>query len=303
MSLLAAWYRRAQDRAARSAMDLVGPAEEAAAPRRAPHRLGGAPGAVPRRVSLRRWLALLALGTALPLLLFAVVVLVWLVGGYRADQDRRHADTTRALALAVDAEIRSWKAALQALAGSRGAATGPPRQLLPRGRRRRRPSRGLDLPLRRERPAAAKHPPSLRQPLAQDGRPRDVAGLLPGPAAPRDRSPRRSGHPAQPPRRRRPGDPGGRVLYALGMGLDPKRLVGLLADQRFPATWILGITDGRQRVVARVPDRPDRRGQPALPTLARALAAQDRRHGRDRARRRTGRPFRVRSTSARLPGR
>ena len=118
ISLVAAWYRRARDRATRAATDPAGPAEDDSAHMRGPQGLGETPGAAARRTPLRRWLTLLVLGTAMPLLLFAVVVLVWLVGGYRADQDRRQTDTTRALALAVDAEVRSWKVALQTLAES-----------------------------------------------------------------------------------------------------------------------------------------------------------------------------------------
>ena len=68
---------------------------------------------------------------------------------------------------------------------------------------------------------------------------------------------------------------GGRVHYALNLGVGPEQLVRLLAEQRLPATWIAAINDGQQRVVARAPDRPDRRGQPVVPPLARALATQE----------------------------
>ena len=90
-----------------------------------------------------------------PLLAFAVIVLIWLVGGYRADQDRRHADTARALALAVDADIRAWKTALQALAGSHALQQERLSASYEEARAVARPARGVDCPLRRDRPTAA----------------------------------------------------------------------------------------------------------------------------------------------------
>ena len=273
ISLVAAWYRRPRDRAARPVTDLAGPAEEAALSS-TPQRLGAATGAVPRRVPLRRWLTLLVLGTALPLLLFAIVVLGWLVGEYRADQDRRQTDTTRALALAADAEIRSWKIALEALAGSHelqddrlasfyqeavavAARHGGWIFLYdPSGQQRLNTLRPFGIPLPRT------DAPALWQAFFRDRQPL-VTDLLVGPIAHRDVL-----AVAVPVIR------DGQVRYALGLGFTPERLVRLLTDQRFPAAWITAINDGRQRVIARAPDRPDRRGQPVVPPLARAFAAQ-----------------------------
>ncbi len=71
-----------------------------------------------RRAGLTGWLALLVIGTVIPLLVFAAVALDWLAGSYRATEERGQSDTARALALAVDAQVRAWKAALSTLASS-----------------------------------------------------------------------------------------------------------------------------------------------------------------------------------------
>jgi two-component sensor histidine kinase len=70
------------------------------------------------RLSLTRWFTLLVLAAVLPLLLFGGLTLAWLTQSYRATADQGQADTTRARALAIDAELRAWKAALLALAES-----------------------------------------------------------------------------------------------------------------------------------------------------------------------------------------
>ena len=274
MSLVAAWYRRARDRAARAAPHLAGSAEDEATPHRTPHRYGEGPGPGLRRTPLRRWLALLILGTAGPLLVFGVIVLGWLVGGYRADQDRRHTDTTRALAAAVDAEIRAWKTALQMLAESNdlqhdrlAAFDDEARAVAARhegwivltdasGQQRLNTRRAFGDPLPRTgTPDLIQTVFRTRQPIVTDlvlgavTQRYIVAVVVP---VIRD----------------------GQVLYSLDMAFGPERLVHLLADQRLRATWIAAINDGQQRVVARAPDRPDRRGQPAAPPQARAFAEQ-----------------------------
>ena len=275
ISLVAAWYHRARDRAARSTTALAGPAVEDSAPIREPQGRSGAPGIGSRPTSLRRWLTFLVLGTAVPLLAFAVVVLVWLVGGYRTDQDRRQADTTRALALAVDAEIRSWKTALQALADSNdlqpdllAAFYQEAHAVAARhegwivltdasGQQRLNTRRAFgDILPKTGTSDVIQAVFRTRQPVVTDlvfgavAQRYIVAVVVPV---------IRDGH----------------VLYSLDMAFGPERLVRLLADQRFPATWIAGITDGQQRVVARMPDLPGRLGQPALPPIARAFATRE----------------------------
>ncbi|HSC70484.1 MAG TPA: hypothetical protein VLH58_03975, partial [Candidatus Methylomirabilis sp.] len=70
-------------------------------------------------VGLTAWLALLVIGAVVPLLLLAGVTLFEISKNSQEFIDQGLADTTRALALAVDGEIRSWKASLNALAASR----------------------------------------------------------------------------------------------------------------------------------------------------------------------------------------
>jgi PAS domain S-box-containing protein len=275
ISLVAGWYHRARNPAADSAPAPAGPLAEEGAPHQALHRLEAAPGPVPRRAPLRRWLTLLVLGTAGPLLGFAIVVLVWLVGGYRTDQDRRHMDTTRALALAVDAEIRSWKAELQTLAESndlhldRLAAFYHEAQVVATrhegwivltdasGQQQMNTRRAYGAPL----PKAG--PPETVQAVFRSGQP-VVTDLVFGAVAQHYIVAvmvpvMREGH----------------VLYSLDLAFAPERLTRLLAAPRFPAPWVVAITDGQQKVIAHVPERPDRIGQPVLAPFARAFAAQD----------------------------
>jgi hypothetical protein len=72
-----------------------------------------------RTVGLSAWLAFLALDAVAPLLLFAGATLFQFAKDARAARDQGQGDTARALALAVDGEVRSWRAALTALAASR----------------------------------------------------------------------------------------------------------------------------------------------------------------------------------------
>src|SRR5512137_830001 len=71
------------------------------------------------RLGLSAWLTLLVVGAMLPLLVFSGLTLRGLLDSARALADRGQGDTARALALAVDGEVRSWKAAATALAESR----------------------------------------------------------------------------------------------------------------------------------------------------------------------------------------
>ena len=74
--------------------------------------------------SLTAWLTLLVVCTVLPLLLLAGAALFQISQTSQAARDRGQLDTARALALAVDGEVRSWKAALMALAASRSLKQG-----------------------------------------------------------------------------------------------------------------------------------------------------------------------------------
>ncbi|HWT83487.1 MAG TPA: hypothetical protein VN648_32345, partial [Candidatus Methylomirabilis sp.] len=76
------------------------------------------------RVGLTAWLALLVIGAVVPLVLLAWATFHEISTSSQALQERTQADTERALALAVDGEVRSLKAALTSLAASRSMAPG-----------------------------------------------------------------------------------------------------------------------------------------------------------------------------------
>ena len=223
---------------------------------------------------LRRWLTLLVLGTAVPLLAFAVFVLVWLVGSYRADQDRRQADTTRALALAVDAEIRSWTAALQALAGSHELQAGRLADFYAEAQAVAARYDGWIVLTEASGQQVLNTRRAFGDPLPKAGTPETVQTVF------RTRQPLVTnlffGAVAQ----RHvlavmvPVQWDEQVRYTLDMSFGPERLTRLLAAHQFPSTWVSAIIDGQQKVVARMPESLARQGQPVLPALARAFAAQ-----------------------------
>ena len=62
------------------------------------------------------WIAFLLIGAVVPLLLLATVTFREISKTSFAFTEKEQADTTRALALAVDGEVRSWRSALLALA-------------------------------------------------------------------------------------------------------------------------------------------------------------------------------------------
>ena len=64
------------------------------------------------------WIAFLLIGAVVPLLLLATVTFREISKTSFAFTEKEQADTTRALALAVDGEVRSWRSALLALAAS-----------------------------------------------------------------------------------------------------------------------------------------------------------------------------------------
>jgi hypothetical protein len=68
--------------------------------------------------SLRAWLILFVVGALVPLLVFATAMLVWMGKSGEVERDRALQDRARALALAVDREVATWKTATSALAAS-----------------------------------------------------------------------------------------------------------------------------------------------------------------------------------------
>ncbi|MFB3816560.1 MAG: PAS domain-containing protein [Candidatus Methylomirabilales bacterium] len=226
------------------------------------------------RLSLTRWLSLLVLAAVLPLLFFGALTLAWLTASYRTTADAGQADTTRALALAIDAEIRAWKAALLALAETNELRAGrlqdfyvEASQVARRyggwigladrtGRQVLNTARGYGEPL----PATAI--PGTVAAVFRKGSPA-VSDVWQGRMAPlhlitvavpvlRD----------------------GEVRYALHLSIQPDILARLLGSQHFAPTWDAAITDSQHRIVARLPHRADRVGQPIVPRLQAAFASR-----------------------------
>jgi PAS domain S-box-containing protein len=212
-------------------------------------------------LGLSTWLALLVGGALVPLLVFALLTLGWMARNQGAAAERSQADTTRALALAVDAEVRAWKAALLALSESNDLAAGrwaafdlEARRVAARydgwivvtdvtGQQRLNTLRPYGIPL----PAS---PDNIRavfktpKPVVTDlffGKVSQrlvVSVIVP---VWRD----------------------GKVPYVMDMALGPERLSRLLEQQGLPPTWVAGINDGQDQVVARSVDAKQRVGQAA----------------------------------------
>ena len=222
---------------------------------------------------LNRWLAVLVVATALPLLVVAALAVGWLVQVYRADQDRRQADTARALALAVDGEIRSWKAAVTVLAASKALEQGRLADFYEEAQQLAAQHDGwvvLTLPsgeqlintLRTFRsPHAMTSSMETIDAIFATGKPvvsdvfygRVTQGYLIAVGVPVMR-----GH---------------TVVNGLTLNFAPDRLTRLLESQHVPASWIAAINDQRQQVVARSPHIAERIGKPVMPWLAAAQRA------------------------------
>ncbi|HTU01062.1 MAG TPA: hypothetical protein VMG58_04565, partial [Candidatus Sulfotelmatobacter sp.] len=230
-----------------------------------------------RQLRLNRWLILLALGTALPLLAVAATTFGWLIHDFRADQDRRQADTARALALAVDGEVRSWKAAVTMLAASTALEQGRLADFDEEARRLAAQHDGWvvltvasgEQLLNTLRPYGSPHAmtssPETINAIFATGTPviSDVIygqvthGYLVAVGVPVRRE--------------------GKVVNGLTLNFAPDRLTRLLQSQNVPASWIAAVNDRQHHVVARSSKIEERVGKPLVPWLAAAQEAAD--HG------------------------
>jgi PAS domain S-box-containing protein len=226
-------------------------------------------------VGLSAWLALLVIGTAVPLLIFAGATLLQMSKDSRAVRDRGQADTTRVLALALDEEVRSWKAALTALAASSSLQQGRMTEFYAEARQvatqhegwiALTDASGRQL-LNTLRPYGDPLPTTALEALGAifaDGLPR-VSDLYLGKV-----SQRFVVSVAVPVARE------GKIRYALEMIFAPERLTRLLERQQFPAPWVAGLTDRQHRVVAKSRDSKTRFGKPVMQWFAAASAAAER---------------------------
>jgi PAS domain S-box-containing protein len=211
------------------------------------------------------------IGTAVPLLIFAGATLLQMSKDSRAARDRGQADTTRALALALDGEVRSWKAALTALAASLSLQPGRMAEFYEEAQQvaaqhegwiALTDASGRQL-LNTLRPYGDPLPTTAPEALGAifaDGQPR-VTDLYLGKV-----SQRFVISVAVPVVRK------AKIRYALEVIFAPERLTRLLEGQQFPAAWVAGLTDRQHRVVARSRDVEARVGMPAPEWYTAAVA-------------------------------
>ena len=226
------------------------------------------------RLSLTAWLALLVLGAVVPLLLFAGVTLRGILQTSRALSDRGQIDTTRALALAVDGEVRSWRAALLALAASRSLRADRLAEFYEEARQVAAQYEGWVVlnpatgpqQLNTLRPFGTPLPPTAASDMVQavfrDGQP--VTDMAFGAVAQRYVISNSI-----------PVFRDGKVVLCLSLNFGPERLTRLLQGQQYSATWVAAINDSQRRVVARSRDAEARLGKPVVEWFAAATRAAD----------------------------
>ncbi len=223
--------------------------------------------------SLSAWLVLLVVGALVPLLIFATAMLAWMGKSGEAERDRALQDRARALALAVDREVAAWKTATGVLAASTALERGRLADFHAEAQRVGAQLGGwfslcdataqqlvntllpYGAPLPKSNPVVLeifRDPrPVVRDPIIGSVAQRPVITV---------------------------GMPvlwGGRVAYALNLGIDPARLGRLFEAQQLPATWVAGITDRQFKVIARSIHAEERLGKPAPQALQEAAAAAD----------------------------
>jgi signal transduction histidine kinase/ActR/RegA family two-component response regulator len=238
--------------------------------------------------SLTAWLTLLIVCTVLPLLLLAGAALFQISQTSQVARDRGQLDTARALALAVDGEVRSWKAALMALLVSRNLQQGRLAEFYEEARQVAAQHDGwivLTDPSHQQllntlRPYGAPLPmtsaPEVMRAVFENGKP-VVTDVIFGKVAQRFIV-----AVAVPVLREN------KVAYALDMSFGPERLTQLLRRQQVPASWVAGILDRQRVVVGRSIDADARVGKPVMEWLAAATRAAE--NGIVRGPLRDGRP-------------
>ncbi len=231
-------------------------------------------GAWPRPHTVRFWLALLVMGSVVPLSLLAAGLLYL---DYQHQQQRLVRDSVimaRALIAAVDREVAGYRAALVALASSpylaaddlarfQAQATGVLGAmqvsnivLFDRdGQQRMNTLLPSGMPLPVEGQAALRDAARTGVPVVTDlfkgaatGRPFLAIGV--------------------------PAVRGGAVAYLLAAGVSPEQLGAILSRERLPEGWIAGIFDSTGTVVARTHEMERFLGQKGAPELVRRMALQ-----------------------------
>ena len=223
---------------------------------------------------LRYRLIVLVLAAIIPLVVFAVAMIVRLGQEERATFQRGATERTRALITAIDAELRSSIATLEALATSPSLTAGQMDVFRERSERvlgsqrewmiielaepAGRQVMNTRLPLGDTLPAAPSEPQSFEQVL-RTGKPAVghlVLGLVSEELEFSVRVPvARSG----------------KIKYVLSAVVRPRLLHELLAPQGLPPDWIGVVLDGNRRFVARTVDPERSAGQLASESLRAAL--------------------------------
>ncbi len=222
-------------------------------------------------VSLTRWLVLLVVGALVPLLLLGGVTLYRLSSDAQGASDRGQIDTARALALAIDGEVRSWKAALLALAESKSIRPDRLAEFYEEARRVAEQHDGwvvltvasgdqlVNTLLPYGAPLYRTSSPETIDAIFREGKPivsdvfygKNARRFLVALAVPVVRD--------------------GKVVHCLTLNFSPDRLTRLLQRQRLPASWVAAIIDRQAHVAARSLRIEERIGKPVVEWLAAAI--------------------------------
>ena len=227
------------------------------------------------KVRLSTWLTILVLGAGAPLVLLAGVTIREISTSSRALRDQGQADTVRALALAVDGEVRTWKAAVTALAESRSIQPGRLAEFYEEAQQVAKRHDGwvvltvasgeqlLNTIRPYGSPLSKTSSPETIDAVFREGQPivsdliygKNARQYLLAVAVPVER--------------------GGKVVNCLTLNFSPQRLTRLLQSQQFPASWVAAVSDRQRRVVARSVLADQRVGQPMMEWLTAATRATE----------------------------
>lgn len=225
-------------------------------------------------ISLRSQLLLLVLGTLAPMIIFAVTMIVRLGHEERATFERGATERTRALSTAIDAELGSSIATLEALATSPTLTDDELDVFQERSKRILR-SQGdwltinlsapsgeqvmnTQLPFGAGLPTTQRDSQSFEQVLRTE-KPA-IGNLVASPIS------RQTEFSVRVPVMR-----DGKIKYVLSAAVRPSSIDGLLAPQRLPPDWIGVVLDGNRRFVTRTVNPEGSLGQLASESLRSAL--------------------------------
>jgi PAS domain S-box-containing protein len=227
-----------------------------------------------RGIGLTGWVACLVMGAVVPLLLLATVTFREISKTSFAFTEKEQADTTRAMALAVDGEVRSWRTGVLALAASQSLRHDRLAEFYEEARQVASQHEGWVVLydatgqqyINTLRPFGSQLPmtgaPEMIEEVVREGK--LITDMYFGAVAQRfviaNSLPIfRDGH----------------FVYCLSLILGPESLNRLLQKQQVPPTWVAAINDDEGRVVARFPDVEARMGKPTAAWYAAAIRATE----------------------------